>query len=134
MPSLRILRPCLVLLLAASLSPAWMPSAGAEDRFVAGIEDLPLMTGLVPMPGQSVVFDAPGGRVVEAWAEGAVTREAVLAFYASTLPQLGWTAATPDLFRRDGETLRLEFPSAAPRAAAATAPGTLLIRFYLSPG
>lgn len=124
-----IRRFCLALLVAATLSPAL-----AADRFVAGIDDLPLMQGLAPLAGQGMVFDAPGGRVVEAWAEGAVTRDAVLAFYGSTLPQLGWAAAAPALFRRDGETLRLEFPPQAPRGAAPSAAGTLLIRFYLSPG
>src|SRR5215469_11521233 len=130
----RILWPCFALLLAAFLSQAW-----AEDRFVAGINDLPLMAGLAPVAGQNVVFDAPGGRVVEAWAAGSVTREAVLSFYGSTLPQLGWTIAAPDLFRREGETLRLEFPpdlpkGGAPQGAASAATGALLIRFYLSPG
>lgn len=123
-----IRRFCLALLVAATLSPAL-----AADRFVAGIDDLPLMQGLAPLAGQGMVFDAPGGRVVEAWAEGAVTRDAVLAFYGSTLPQLGWAAAAPALFRRDGETLRLEFPPRAPHGAAPSAAGTLLIRFYLSP-
>ena len=122
-------RLCLALLVAATLSPAL-----AADRFVSGIDDLPLMQGLSPLAGQGMVFDAPGGRVVEAWAEGAVARDAVLAFYGSTLPQLGWTAAAPALFRRDGETLRLEFPPRAPSGAAPAAAGTLLIRFYLSPG
>jgi len=130
----RILRPCLALLLAVLLSQAGISPAAAEDRFVAGIDDLPLMAGLAPVAGQNVVFDAPGGRVVEAWAEGSVTREAVLSFYGSTLPQLGWTASAPDLFRREGETLRLEFPPDAPRGAASAASGALLIRFYLSPG
>ncbi len=134
MRRLSILRPCLALLLAVSLSPAWMRAAAAEDRFVAGIDDLPLMTGLAPVAGQNVVFDAPGGRVVEAWAQGSVTRQAVLSFYGSTLPQLGWTVAAPDLFRRNGETLRLEFPPGAPHGAAPATSGTLLIRFYLSPG
>jgi hypothetical protein len=134
MRRLRILQPCLALLLAASLLPAGMSHALAEDRFVAGINDLPLMAGLAPVAGQNVVFDAPGGRVVEAWAAGSVTREAVLSFYGSTLPQLGWTVAAPDLFRREGETLRLEFPPGAPQGAASAASGALLIRFYLSPG
>jgi hypothetical protein len=134
MRRLHILGPCLALLLAAALSSAWVSPARSADRFVAGIDDLPLMTGLAPVAGQNVVFDAPGGRVVEAWAEGSVTREAVLSFYGSTLPQLGWTVATPGLFRRDGETLRLEFPSGAPQGAAPPASGALLIRFYLSPG
>jgi len=134
MRRLRILRPCLALLLAATLSSSWVSAARAGDRFVAGIDDLPLMAGLAPVAGQNVVFDAPGGRVVEAWAQGSVTREAVLSFYGSTLPQLGWTVAAPGLFRRDGETLRLEFPSGAPRGAASPASGSLVIRFYLSPG
>jgi hypothetical protein len=122
--------PCVAVLLAATT----MSPARAADRFVAGIDDLPLMTGLAAMPGQNVVFDAPGGRVVEAWAEGTVTRDAVLSFYGSTLPQLGWTVAAPDLFRRDGEALRVEFPAGPQSGAAPAAPGTLLIRFYLSPG
>jgi len=111
----------------------------AADGFVPGVEDLPLMPGLSVLTGQDVVFDAPGGRVVEAWAAGQVSRQAVLSFYGSTLPQLGWTAAAPDLFRREGETLRLEFPAAASRPVPSPnvqpiAAGSLLIRFYLSPG
>jgi len=104
----------------------------AADGFVAGINDLPLMPGLRALPADGTVFDAPAGRVVEAWAEGTLARDAVLSFYASTLPQLGWRAAGPDLFRREGEILRLEFPAAGPRGNRAS--GTLLIRFYLSPG
>jgi hypothetical protein len=107
--------------------------AVAADAFVAGINDLPLMPGLKALPAEGTVFDAPSGRVVEAWAEGAVAREAVLSFYMRTLPQLGWRTAGPDLFRREGEALRLEFPAASPRGTRA-ASGTLLIRFYLSPG
>jgi hypothetical protein len=104
----------------------------AADAFVAGINDLPLMPGLRALPGEGMVFDAPGGRVVESWAEGPAGREAVLSFYRTTLPQLGWSVAGPDVFRREGETLRLEFPASGPRGARA--PGTLTIRFYLSPG
>ena len=117
----------LVLLFALIAAPAL-----AADAFVAGINDLPLMPGLKALPGDGTVFDAPAGRVVEAWAEGPVTREAVSSFYAGTLPQLGWRSAGPDLFRREGEALRLEFPAAGPRGNRAS--GTLLIRFYLSPG
>ncbi len=109
-------------------------SARADEGFVPGVDDLPLMPGLAAMTGQSVVFDAPGGRVVEAWAEGSVTAAAVRSFYGSTLPQLGWTEAAPDVFRREGETLRLEFPAAGRPTAEPIAAGALLVRFYLSPG
>jgi hypothetical protein len=119
------------LLLLSLLIGLTAPGLAAE-AFVAGIEDLPLMPGLQSLAAENVVFDAPGGRVVEAWAEGDATREAVLAFYASTLPQLGWTQATPQSFRREGERLQLEFPASGPQGPRAT--GGLLVRFYLSPG
>jgi hypothetical protein len=117
----------LVFLLGLLVCPAF-----AADAFIAGTSDLPLMPGLRALSGDGTVFDAPGGRIVEAWAEGGVAREAVLSFYGATLPQLGWNAAGPDRFRRDGEMLRLEFPAQGPRGGRT--PGTLLIRFYLSPG
>ena len=117
----------LVLFCALLASPAL-----AADAFVAGTSDLPLMPGLRPLAGEGTVFDAPGGRIVEAWAEGGVGREAVLSFYGTTLPQLGWSTAGVDRFRREGEMLRLEFPPQGPRGTRT--PGTLLIRFYLSPG
>ena len=117
----------LALYLCLLVSPAF-----AADIFIAGTSDLPLMPGLRALAGDGTVFDAPGGRIVEAWAEGGVARETVLSFYGTTLPQLGWTAAGPGRFRREGEMLLLEFPPQGPRGARA--PGTLLIRFYLSPG
>jgi hypothetical protein len=107
-------------------------SARAADGFVPGIDDLPLMPGLAAVQDEAVVFDVPGGRIVEAWAEGAATRDAIRSFYGTALPQLGWRAASPDLFRREGESLRLEFPTTGPRGAAAA--GRVLVRFYLSPG
>jgi hypothetical protein len=130
--TVRLFRNAVVLLaLVAALAGGW---ARAAETFVPGVDDLPLMPGLSAMAGQSVVFDAPGGRVIEAWAEGAVSQAAVLSFYGSTLPQLGWTPAAPDFFRRDGETLRLDFPVAGNRTAEPVAAGALLVRFYLSPG
>jgi hypothetical protein len=107
--------------------------AQAADHFVPGIDDLPLMPGLVAVTNESTVFDAPGGRIVDAWAEGSVSRDAVRSFYSTTLPQLGWRAGEPDLFRREGETLKLEFPATRPSGRAATG-GRLLVRFYLAPG
>jgi len=50
------------------------------EQFVAGTEDVPLMPGLMPVPNSDVVFDKPEGRIVEARAEGATTREKVEAF------------------------------------------------------
>ena len=45
-------------------------------------------------------------------------------FYAATLPQLGWTPAGADPWRRDGEMLRLDFRGRD---------GDLTVGFTLSP-
>jgi hypothetical protein len=102
--------------------------AHAADPFVAGIEDMPLMPGLTQLAERNVVFDAPSGRIVEAYAEGQVGREAVRSFYARTLPQLGWHGQGSDRYVREGETLRIEFPDARPGGSR------VLVRFFLSPG
>jgi hypothetical protein len=107
-----------ILLLTALAAPA-----RAQGAFVAGIEDLPLMPGLVAQ-GEASVFDAPQGRVVEATAQGPQTRATVLEFYARTLPQLGWRAEGEGRFAREGERLALEFPASQ---------GATLVRFFLRP-
>lgn len=81
---------------------------GEPARFVAGLEDLPLMPGLQAMDDAGVWFDTPQGRIVQAYATGPVTGAGVAAFYAETLPQLGWQRSQDGTWSRDGETLRLE--------------------------
>jgi hypothetical protein len=107
----------LVLLLAMPL-PAW------GDSFVAGTEDVPLMPGLSPVAGSALTFDKPQGRIVEAQAKGNVTRVAVHRFYAATLPQLGWSEAGADTWRRENERLKLDFHGPD---------GNLTVGFTLSP-
>ncbi len=119
--ALRALALCAALLCLASAGNA----ARAAGAFVAGTEDLPLMPGLVMVEGAGVVFDTPQGRIVEAYAKGTVRHNAVLDFYAATLPQLGWRALGRSSYRREGETLRLELYDEVPN---------LTVRFYLSPG
>jgi hypothetical protein len=74
--------------------------------------------------GSSLVFDKPQGRIVEAQAAGKVTRRAVRSFYGATLPQLGWTAAGGNAWRREGEQLKLDFHGRD---------GNLTVGFSLSP-
>ncbi len=101
---------------------------GEPARFVAGLEDLPLMPGLDAMRGAGVWFDSPQGRIVEAYATGAVTRGAIEAFYAETLPQLGWREAEAGTWLRDGEALKLEIVE--PPGIRGQTP---VVRFALSP-
>ena len=102
------------------------PGARAEGHgaYLAAVADLPLMPGLAEVPGAGLVFDQPSGRIVEAYAQGAVSRAAVRAFYLDTLPNLGWRAKAEALFQREGEELRLDISSAN---------GALVVRFTLQP-
>lgn len=81
---------------------------GAGSGYVAGIPDLPLMPGLKELPDSGLVFDKPGGRIVEAFAQGDVTAQAVIAFYDGALPQLGWRREAPGAYLREGERLKLD--------------------------
>ena len=110
----------IVLLLCVMMSV----STAFADTFVPGTEDVPLMRGLAPVAGSSVVFDKPEGRIVEVQASGKLTRAAVRGFYEASLPRLGWTAAGADAWRREGEVLRLDYREDR---------GILTVGFTLSP-
>jgi hypothetical protein len=113
-----------MLLRLVLLLPLLAPLPALADAFIAGTEDVPLMPGLMPVPGSSFAFDKPEGRIVEAQAAGKLSRDAVLAFYGASLPQLGWKAAGAKAWRREGETLRLDFRGRD---------GDLAVGFTLSP-
>jgi hypothetical protein len=99
---------------------------GAQAQvYLAGFEDVPVMTGLDVMEGAGIDFDAPSGRIVETYATGNLSTEAVLAFYTTTLQQLGWREIGTGAFEREGETLRLGFDESD---------GELTVHFRLSPG
>jgi hypothetical protein len=113
------------LLYAALVSLALLsaPPAGAQS-FVEGVEDLPLMAGLALVPEAGLSFDAPEGRIVVAYAQGDLSAESVLAFYAKTLPQLGWQRSGERSFQREKERLSLDLTRAE---------GHLTVRFTLAP-
>jgi len=98
----------LALAAAAGNGAALAQGAAPSGTYVAGIPDLPLMPGLTPLPDSDVVFDKPGGRIVEAFAEGGMTPQSVLGFYDETLPQLGWQREKLGAYLREGERLRLD--------------------------
>lgn len=114
-----------------ALSPwplGFVSSAWAAAGFVDGFEDLPLMPALSQDPGSVTTFDSPYGRIIESAASGRTSRQAVLDFYAQTLPQLGWDSANnpkdPTSYRREGETLSLDVREKN---------GAVTVRFQVSP-
>jgi hypothetical protein len=90
-----------VVLAALATTPA------LAEGFVRGIDDLPLMDGLAEVQGAGTVFDSASGRIVETFAAGPVDAAAVAAFYAETLPQLGWRAEGPGAYVREDEHLTI---------------------------
>lgn len=113
------LRSVLAVLLALAVAPA----AWAAGQFFSAVDDLPLMPGLTEQPAESMVFDKPGGRIVEVVARGAVSITAVRDFYRATLPRLGWQTVGDDHWRRDDEELRLRL----------TGSGPVSLRFTMAP-
>jgi len=100
------------------------PAAAAE--FLPGVEDMPLMPGLVAAPDATTVFDTPAGRIVQAEARAAGgTETEVRRFYGETLPALGWRAVDARSFEREGERLLI---SVTRRAA-----GGISVRFDIRP-
>ena len=97
----------------------------AAPKFVPGIDDLPLMPGLVLKSEAPVVFDTPGGRIVEVFASGTVPRVRVRSFYNETLPQLGWQPGGKSQFQRDKELLKIEISEEIK--------GRLVVRFSVVP-
>ena len=111
-PSPRVL---LFLALLGLLIPALSAGQAATQepgRYFTEVPDLPLMPGMAEMPDAGVSFDKPEGRIVEVYAQGEGTADEVLRFYQRALPQLGWEAAGPKRFRREGEVLDLEVETA----------------------
>jgi len=108
-PLLRLL--AVVLMLGMSAAPTI--NALAQEKYVEGIPDLPLMPGLSALPDSGLVFDKPGGRIVEAFAAGSATPQSIVTFYDETLPQLGWRREAPGAYLREGERLKLEVSQAA---------------------
>ena len=74
----------------------------ANERFVSGFEDLPLMRGMTEATESNVAFDTVHGRVLVSFAQSSEGEEKIIAFYKEALSQLGWK------FNRDGEFLRGE--------------------------
>ena len=115
----------LALLVAFAAGAPGAPGAlGAEEKFLAGFEDVPLMDGLAVVEGKGMVFDTAAGRLVESYARGAVGRAEVLGFYEQALPQLGWTGTGQGAFQREGERLAIRFLGPD---------GNLVVHFPLSP-
>lgn len=85
------------------------PGARATNGFVTGFADLPLMPNMTEIPDTDVSFDTTAGRIVIAFTRTTRDRGAIMAFYGTTLAQLGWQKRSEGSFVREGELLTLDF-------------------------
>lgn len=104
-----------VLMIGPALRPAPAQAQTANaPHFFSILEDMPLMPGLTEIAEGALIFDKPGGRIIESRAiSETMAPQSVRAFYATTLPQLGWrplagTATDTALFEREQERLSLK--------------------------
>lgn len=67
----------------------------AQDQTDAMLGDLaiPLMAGLTEDLDAAMLFDSPGGRIINTEASGRVDGERVYQYYQALLPSLGWTVS-----------------------------------------
>lgn len=100
------------------------PAIAAETAYSSVLDDLPLMQGMTERPEDTVIFDNPGGRIMEFSAETTASAAAVKEFYRQALPPLGWKQARPAKFIRDKEMLKIDF---------AKNNGETIVHFALTP-
>lgn len=123
---------CFALLASCSAIPATTQTAKdffpgiAAQQYVQGTEDLPLYDGFKAAETQNISFDTTNGRIVDAtfYSKRAVAED-VRTFYDTTLPQLGWQKQQYQIYRRDGETLKLTILQEG---------GKVVLRFIIQPG
>jgi len=101
-----------------------LPALAADTVYSSVLDDLPLMQGMTEKPDDTVIFDKPGGRIVQFSTETTESAAAVKDFYQQTLPPLGWKSSQPLQFIRDKEELKIAFDKAG---------GSTIVRFALTP-
>ena len=95
--------------------------------FLSVIDDLPLMPGLREDTHEALSFDTAIGRIAEISASGAVEAGEIFAYYAGTLPQLGWKLETQSRYIREGEVLNIDVVKSSEDS------GKMMVLFRLSP-
>ncbi len=95
-------------------------SAKADQVFLEGFPDVPLLEGVEEQAGGKVVFDAPSGTVAETVIRASENSRTVLDSYIKELPVLGWKCdRLPQGLRCKREGNNLVFLDQAPNAASA---------------
>lgn len=96
--------------LAAIAAVAVIAAAPAHAAdFLAAVEDVPLMQGMVEQP-DPVVFESDQGRVIRTSVECQIGAREISSFYIAALPALGWKridGGASLAFERENERLNI---------------------------
>lgn len=80
----------------------------ARQQYVNGTEDLPVYYGFKESADSNISYDSIDGRIVDAsFSSDAAQAGDVRKFYETVLPQLGWAKQEYQLYKREGELLRI---------------------------
>lgn len=79
-----------------------------HSQFTQTVQDLPLMQGAAEDLSSAVDFDTPTGRIIE-FSIAVPSSDAAFAFYAGSLPALGWQAlpAPPHSWQRGRDSMTI---------------------------
>ena len=94
---------------------------GAQAQDWAAETDIPIPPGFLEDEDARLVFDKPGGRMVELHLVGEGEVAGLLSFFEDSLPQLGWSETSRGhgetqvfrVFEREGERLTLTIAGTA---------------------
>ena len=84
-------------------------SAYDNNSFIGSLGDVPLMKELSIVENSETSLDLPDGRIVEIFATGSLSKDAISKFYQESLPTLGWKHEQGNSYIRDKESLKLDF-------------------------
>ena len=96
----------------------------SSDKFVYGLEDIPLYKNMNNNEESLVLFDSINGRIVSTKITGGEKLNKIMEFYHSILPNLGWNRTKGDLYVRGDEVLEIIFFESE---------GKSLVEFNISP-
>ena len=93
----------------------WGAGVWAEEVFLPGVDDIPVMPGMVADDAASVSFDAPAGQIVQVVLIGQqASWDQARDFYDATLSELGWQKESDALYRRQADTFAMRVLSEKP--------------------
>lgn len=91
------------------ISLLWVNGVMAE--FLPQTEDVPLMEGIEVQDSEVFSFDSPSGQILTIEGKTDIKPADIKAFYAETLPSMGWNKTALDTYVRGTDFLVISFPN-----------------------